>query len=109
LPLPGTLPSREWTRAQCPFGLDSEQSPDVLGCCFKCASQSHAARPGSDCDPNGITAGIDASVHWTVTHRWALGPGYSYLQIHLHTDPTSLDTTSVTDAQGSNPIHQVQL
>jgi iron complex outermembrane receptor protein len=58
---------------------------------------------------HGITAGIEASVHWTVTHRWTLSPGYSYLQMHLHTDPTSLDTTSVADAQGSNPIHQVQL
>jgi iron complex outermembrane receptor protein len=29
--------------------------------------------------------------------------------MHLHTDPTSLDTTSVLDAEGSNPGHQAQL
>ena len=58
---------------------------------------------------HGISAGIEASVHWTVTHRWTLSPGYSYLQMHLHTDPASLDTTSVADAQGSNPVHQAQL
>jgi iron complex outermembrane receptor protein len=58
---------------------------------------------------HGITGGIEASVHWKVTDRWTLSPGYSFLQMHLHTDPTSLDTTSVADAQGSNPGHQAQL
>ncbi len=58
---------------------------------------------------HGITAGIEASVHWKVTDRWTLSPGYSFLQMHLHTDLTSLDTTSVADTQGSNPDHQAQL
>jgi iron complex outermembrane receptor protein len=58
---------------------------------------------------HGITAGIEASVHWKVTDRWTLSPGYSFLQMHLHTDPTSLDTTTVADVQGSNPGHQAQL
>ena len=58
---------------------------------------------------HGITAGIEASVQWTVAHRWTLSPGYSYLQMHLHTDPTSLDTTSVAEVQGSNPVHQAQV
>ena len=57
----------------------------------------------------GITAGFEASVQWKVTSRWTLSPGYSYLEMHLHTDPTSLDTTSVADVQGSNPVHQAHL
>jgi len=29
--------------------------------------------------------------------------------MHLHTDPTSQDTTSVADTEGSSPRHQAQL
>jgi iron complex outermembrane recepter protein len=58
---------------------------------------------------HGTTEGVEASVNWKATYRWTLSPGYSFLQMHLHTDPTSLDTTSVADAQGSNPRHQAQL
>ncbi len=58
---------------------------------------------------HGLTQGIEASVQWTVIRRWTLSPGYSYLQMHLHTDPTSMDTTSVAEVQGSNPVHQTQL
>jgi iron complex outermembrane receptor protein len=60
-------------------------------------------------DIHGTTEGFEASVNWKATHRWTLSPGYSFLQMHLHTDPTSLDTTSVLDAEGSNPAHQAQL
>jgi iron complex outermembrane receptor protein len=60
-------------------------------------------------DIHGTTDGFEASVNWKATHRWTLSPGYSFLQMHLHTDPTSLDTTSVLDAEGSNPGHQAQL
>jgi iron complex outermembrane receptor protein len=58
---------------------------------------------------HGTTAGVEASVNWKVTHRWTLSPGYSFLEINLHTDPTSQDTISVEDAEGSNPEHQAQL
>ena len=58
---------------------------------------------------HGITAGIEASVRWKLTGRWTLSPGYSFLQMDLHTDPTSLDATGVAAAQGSNPGHQAQL
>ena len=57
---------------------------------------------------HGITDGVEASVKWTVADWWTLSPGYSYLEMHLHTDPTSLDTTSVADTQGSSPVHQAQ-
>jgi iron complex outermembrane receptor protein len=57
----------------------------------------------------GTTEGVEASVKWKATNRLTLSPGYSFLQMHLHTESTSLDTTSVADAQGSNPRHQAQL
>ena len=58
---------------------------------------------------HGTTEGLEASVNWKLTNRWTLSPGYSFLQIHMDTQSTSLDTTSVADAQGSNPRHQAQL
>jgi len=57
----------------------------------------------------GTTDGVEAFIKWKVANRWTLSPGYSFLQMHLHSDPTSLDTTSVVDAEGSNPRHQAQL
>lgn len=57
----------------------------------------------------GTTQGVEASVNWKVTHRWTLSPGYSFLKMNLHTEATSLDTTSVADTQGSNPNHLAQI
>lgn len=57
----------------------------------------------------GTTTGIEASVQWKVTSRWALSPGYSFLQMYLHTNLNSNDTTTVADALGSNPGHQAEL
>jgi iron complex outermembrane receptor protein len=57
----------------------------------------------------GITDGIELTANWKVNDRWTLSPGYALLQMHLHTDPGSQDTTSVADTQGTSPIHQLQL
>jgi iron complex outermembrane receptor protein len=57
---------------------------------------------------HGSTEGVEVSMNWKVTDRWMLSPGYSLLQMHLHTDPTSQDTTSVADTEGSSPRHQAQ-
>jgi len=57
----------------------------------------------------GTTEGIEAWVKWKLTNRWTLSPGYSFLQMHLHADPTDVGSNSVADAQGSNPGHQAQL
>jgi iron complex outermembrane receptor protein len=57
----------------------------------------------------GTTQGVETSVNWKVTRRWTLSPGYSFLEMNLHTDATSQDTASVADAEGSNPNHQAQL
>jgi iron complex outermembrane recepter protein len=59
-------------------------------------------------DLHGTTDGFEASVNWKATSRWTLSPGYSFLQMHLHSD-SSDDTTSVADTAGSNPRHQAQL
>jgi iron complex outermembrane receptor protein len=58
---------------------------------------------------HGTTDGIEAFVKWKVANRWTLSPGYSFLQMHLHSDATSPNTASVVHAEGSNPKHQAQL
>ena len=58
---------------------------------------------------HGTTGGIEMAANWKVTSRWTLSPGYSFLEMHLHTDPGSQDTTSVASIQGTNPVHQAQL
>ena len=58
---------------------------------------------------HGTTDGIEVSANWKVNDRWTLSPGYALLQMHLHTDPTSQDTTTLADTEGSSPRHQAQL
>jgi iron complex outermembrane receptor protein len=58
---------------------------------------------------HGTTHGIEFATKLKVTNYWTLSPGYALLQMHLHTDATSQDTTNVADIQGSNPRHQAQL
>jgi len=58
---------------------------------------------------HGTTEGIEAFLNWKVSDRWTLSPGYSFLEMHLHTGSTLLDTASVADTQGSNPGHEAQL
>jgi len=62
-----------------------------------------------DNELHGTTDGLEASVNWKVRDRWTLSPGYSFLQMHLHADPDSLDTISAVDDQNLNPRHQAQL
>ena len=57
----------------------------------------------------GITGGFEASVHWKVTDRFMLSPGYSFLKMNMHPDSTSLDTSTAADTEGSSPSHQAQL
>jgi len=58
---------------------------------------------------HGTTEGVEVSGNWKVNDRWTLSPGYALLQMHLHTDPTSQDTTTVADTEGSSPRHQGQI
>lgn len=58
---------------------------------------------------HGTTDGVEVSGNWKVNDRWTLSPGYALLQMRLHTDPTSQDTTTLADTEGSSPRHQAQL
>jgi len=57
----------------------------------------------------GATQGAELSGSLKLTDRWTLTPGYAFLEMHLHTEPSSQDTTSPLTYQGSNPQHQIQL
>lgn len=58
---------------------------------------------------HGETHGMELAVNWKVTRRWTLNPGYAFEQIHMHLAPTSKDTDSVSEAQGSTPVNAAQL
>jgi len=58
---------------------------------------------------HGVTDGIEVAANWKVTNRWTLSPGYALLQMHLHADSSSQDTTDAPHAEGSSPRHQAQL
>ena len=52
--------------------------------------------------------GAEISASWSVTGRWQVSPGYSYLQMHVAGDPTSQDPNAGAIAYES-PKHQFQL
>jgi iron complex outermembrane recepter protein len=58
---------------------------------------------------HGETHGTEIALNWKVTDRWNLSPGYAFEQIHMHLAPTSHDTISVSEAQGSSPVNAAQL
>jgi iron complex outermembrane receptor protein len=58
---------------------------------------------------HGESHGAEVAANWKVAPRWTLSPGYAFEQIHMHLDPTSQDTTSVSAAEGSSPVHSAQL
>ena len=76
---------------QLPSFFDANSVPPLLVLPNSFANQMH-----------GTTEGVEISLNWKVMDRWTLSPGYSFLEMHLHTDPTSLDTTSAADAQGQS-------
>jgi iron complex outermembrane receptor protein len=45
----------------------------------------------------GSTEGGEISANLKLTGRWTLSPGYAFLEMHLHTKPSSQDTTSVAE------------
>jgi iron complex outermembrane receptor protein len=58
---------------------------------------------------NGTTYGLEVYGKWKVNRVWTVSPGYSFLHMDLRLDPSSLDTVSVADGEGSNPANQAQL
>ena len=57
----------------------------------------------------GTTEGGEISANLKLTDRWTLSPGYTFLEMHLHTKPSSQDDSSVAEFEGSSPQHQAQL
>jgi len=58
---------------------------------------------------HGESQGLEVAANWKVTDRWTLSPGYAFEQIHMHLDPSSQDTTSVSATVGSSPVNSAQL
>jgi iron complex outermembrane receptor protein len=58
---------------------------------------------------HGEAHGFEVFANWKLDGRWTLSPGYAFEQIHMHLDPTSHDTGSVADAQGSSPVHSAEI
>jgi iron complex outermembrane receptor protein len=58
---------------------------------------------------HGESQGLEIAANWKVTDRWTLSPGYAFEQIHMHLNPSSQDTTSVSAAEGSSPVNSAQL
>jgi len=58
---------------------------------------------------HGETQGTEIAMNWKAAGRWTLSPGYAFEQIHMHLAPTSHDTTSVSEAEGSSPVNAAQL
>ena len=58
---------------------------------------------------HGESHGLEVAANWKVSDRWTLSPGYAFEQIHMHLDPSSQDTTSVSAAEGSSPVNSVQI
>src|SRR6202042_1918671 len=58
---------------------------------------------------HGEAHGLEMALDWKATDRWTLSPGYGFEQIHMHLDPTSRDTGSVLEAEGSTPVDGAQL
>ena len=58
---------------------------------------------------HGEGYGAEAVANWKPVSRWTLSPGFSYLQLHAHADPTSTDTTTAAAVEGKSPREQAQL
>ena len=57
----------------------------------------------------GETHGIEITTNWKVTDRWTLSPGYTFEQLHMHTDPSSADTVTGPFVEGAVPDHTAQI
>jgi len=58
---------------------------------------------------HGRTYGAELSADWSVVDRWKLTGSYSWLNMRLQLDPTSLDVSGATAAVGQSPRNQFQV
>jgi len=57
---------------------------------------------------HGESYGMELTSSWTVYDNWRLHGGYSFVQIQLHKDASSTDTTEEVD-EGDTPHHQFNI
>jgi iron complex outermembrane receptor protein len=55
----------------------------------------------------GTTSGVEVAPNWKPTARWQLKGSYSYLHLDLKRRAGSLDHSTVNQAEGSSPQHEV--
>jgi len=58
---------------------------------------------------HGRTYGAEVSADWNVMNRWKLTGSYSWLNMRLQLDPSSLDVSGATAAAGNSPRNQFQV
>lgn len=58
---------------------------------------------------SGETYGVEIAPAWQMTDWWRWRVSYTFLEMHLHTDGSSGDTTTEQGIEGSNPHHQLTL
>ncbi len=57
----------------------------------------------------GSTYGAEASVEWSATKFWTLKGGYAWFVSSIKLEPSSRDTTSISDVEGVDPRNQFQV
>jgi iron complex outermembrane receptor protein len=58
---------------------------------------------------HGETHGLEMFAEVKLSSRWTVSPGYTFLNIHLHPDAASMDTTTAARTRGDSPTQQAQL
>jgi len=62
----------------------------------------------SDNKGSSTNYGTEIALNWKVSTRWRVEPGYSFLRVNTHLDPTSGDTSLIT-LGGNAPPHTFQV
>jgi iron complex outermembrane receptor protein len=62
----------------------------------------------SDNKGSSTNYGTEVALNWKVNSRWRVEPGYSFLRVNAHVDPTSGDT-SLASLAGNSPPHTFQV
>ena len=57
----------------------------------------------------GSTYGAEASAEWTATRSWKLHGAYTWFVPSMELEPTSGDTSSISEAEGVAPRNQFQV
>jgi len=58
---------------------------------------------------DGEIYGMELSGTWNIVDSWKVNAGYSFVQLQLHADHSSSDTSSAPDREGRTPHNQVFL